>query len=109
VGQLSLTDGFRCEGEKEGQTANTLELGQQVLFNHIAPDLLGNRSIGKLIVYVWKWMHVPNLECNNWWVKDSLCKVFEVHDARVVLSDHTKDGRRVLSVAKYFKNMGHKV
>ena len=46
------------------------------------------------------------LECNNLWVKDSLCKFFELHDSCVVLSDHTKDGRRVHSVVKQFKKYG---
>jgi hypothetical protein len=58
-----------CEDEKGGRTADTPELATKLLFEHIAPDLLANNSIRKLISYVWKWMRVPNLECNNCWVK----------------------------------------
>ena len=106
---MSLADGYRCEGEKGGRTADTPELATKVLFNHIAPDLLANNNIGKLISYVWKWMHVLNFEYNNPWVKDSLCEFFELHDTCVILSNHTKDRRRVHTVVKQFKNMGHTV
>ena len=54
VGRMSLADGFRCEDEKGGRTADTPELATKVLFNHIAPDLLANNNIGNLISYVWK-------------------------------------------------------
>ena len=97
---MSLADGYRCEGEKGGRTANTPELVTKFLFKHIAPDLLANNNIGKLISYVWKWMHDPNLECNNRWVKESLCKFFELHNARLVLLDHVKHGRCVHSVVE---------
>ena len=100
---MSLTDGCRCDSDKGRRTAETPELATRLLFKHIVPSLLAKNKIGKLISYIWKWMHVPNLECNTRWVKEGLCKFFEIHDARVVLSDHMTDGKRVHNVVKQFK------
>ena len=107
IGRMALKDGYKYEGKKEdGRNADTTELAQKVLFNSVAPDLLVKEHIGKLISYVWKWLYVPNLEGNNQWVKDSLAHFFKIHGARVVLSDHKKDGKRVHSVVKMFKKYG---
>ena len=107
IGRMALNDGYRYEGEKEnGRSADTTELAMKLIFNTVSPDLITKGLIGSLIALVWKWLYVPNLEGNNQWVKDSLAKFFEIQDARVVLSDHTKSGKRVHSVVKMFKKYG---
>ena len=85
---MSLAAGFRCEGKKGGRKADNPKLAQKILFHQLAPDLmlLENGFIRKLIACVWKWVHVPNLECNNQWIKESLGKLFKIHSARVVFS-----------------------
>ena len=62
VGRMSLADGCRCEGEKGGRMVETPELATRLLYKHVAPRLLAKNEIGRLISYVWKWIHVPNLE-----------------------------------------------
>ena len=107
IGRMALKDKYIYEGENEkGRRADTTELAMKVLFNTVSPDLLAKGHIGKLISFVWKWLYVPNLEGNNQWVKDSLAEFFKIHDARVVLSHHTKSGKRVHSVVKMFKKYG---
>ena len=106
IGRMSLKDGHKCEVLKDGRKSETPDLAQEVIFNQVAPDLLGKGHIGELIAIVWKWMHVPNLEGNNQWVKDSLKVFFKLHDARVVLSNKKCGGQRVHSIAYLFKKYG---
>ena len=106
MGRMVLADGYRCFGKNDGRSADTTDITQHVLFNEVAPALLNQGSIGKLISYVWKWLHVPTLETNNKWVKDSLIAFFKVQDCRVVLSERMTDGMRVHSIVKLFKKYG---
>ena len=68
-----------------GRPTNTADLAMKLLFNKIAPPLLEEGHIGKLISYVWKWVYVPNLEGDIQWVKEALADFFSIYDARVVL------------------------
>ena len=107
MGSMAALDKVKySDTTTEGRHADTVDLTMKLLFNEIAPPLLAEGNLGKLISYVWKWVYVPNLEGNNQWVKDGVRDFFKIDGARVVLSDHTMAGKRVHSVVKMFKKYG---
>ena len=106
IAKMAMKDKHRVEVLKDGRQSETPDIAQEIIFNKIAPDLLGRGHIGELVAIVWKWLYVPNLEGNNQWVKDSLKTFFNLHGAHVVLSGLKCSGQRVHSVVSYFKKYG---
>ena len=107
MGNMDAADSMKCSDTRtNGPQADTVDLAMKLLFDNIAPPLLEERNLSKLIAYVWKWVYFPNLEGNIQWVKEALADFFSIDCARVVLSDKMVGGVRVHSVVKIFKKYG---
>ena len=103
---MAILDGIWSEEKKGGRRAETPKLAQRVFFRTVAPELLANDSIGKLISFAYKWMHVLNLEGNNRWVNNGLEAFFKQQGAKVTLSDQMTDNKRSHSILKIFNKYG---
>ena len=106
VGRMALRDGIQCGGKKGGRRAETPDLAMKVLFGSVAPELLEKDYVGQLIAYAFKWMHVPNLEGNNQWVKDGLLAYFQQNGAKVAFSDKMTEKKLSHAIVKMFKKYG---
>ena len=107
MGKMIARDSMQYSDTRTaGRRADTVDLAMKLLFNEIAPPLLEEGNLAKLISYVWKWVYVPNLEGNIQWVKEGLADFFGIGGVRVVLSDQTMGGMRVHAVVKMFKKYG---
>ena len=106
IARMAKKDKHTVEVLKDGRESETPDLAHEMIFNQIAPDLLGRGHMGELISIIWKWLYVPNLEGNNQWVKDSVKNYFENNGARVVLSGRKCSKRRVHSIVSFFKKYG---
>ena len=103
--RTAINNGIKCGGKTGGRNVETPNLAMKVLFGTMAPKLLENDSIGQLIAYVYKWMHVPNLEGNNQWVKNALAAFFHLKNAKVALSDKMKERNDLMLLTRYSRSM----
>ena len=83
IGRMAMSDGYTCEGTKEGINTCTAALAMDLLFKHVGPDLLEEDRISKLIARAYKWMLVPCLESNNKWLKKGIQDYFKRRGAKL--------------------------
>ena len=103
IGRMAAAEGYMCKGKAKGPEASTINLVFDLLFNHVAPPLLAQNQITKLIALAYKIMYVPCLEGNNQWLKNGLQDYLKGRGANVVLSEQVTGNTRLHSLLKYFK------
>ena len=103
IGRMAAAEGYMCKGKAKGPEASTINLAFDLLFNHVAPPLLAQNQITKLIALAYKIMYVPCLEGNNQWLKNGLQDYLKGRGANVVLSEQVTGNTRLHSLLKYFK------
>ena len=70
IGRMAA--GYMCRGKTKGPEASTINLVFELMFGHVAPLLLAQNQITKLIALAYKIIYVPCLEGNNQWLKNGL-------------------------------------
>ena len=72
IGRMASAEGYMCKGKTKGPEASTINLVFELLFGHVAPLLLAQNQITKLIALAYKIIYAPCLKGNNQWLKNGL-------------------------------------
>ena len=103
MGRLAGKEGHKLKGVGVAPAISSIENVHDMLFERVAPKLLKEDNIDRVVATSWITVYVPCLENNVQWLKDGFNEYAKTIEAKVELSEVMEDGKRVHTIIKLFK------